>query len=46
VLPFKMILNVARSGVSEFDTSLMIWSWKTRSWKNGAESRSRFRRSS
>ena len=27
VLPFKLILNVVRSGVSEFDTSLMTWFW-------------------
>jgi hypothetical protein len=27
VLPFKLILNVVRSGVSEFDTSLMTWLW-------------------
>jgi hypothetical protein len=27
VSPFKLILNVVRSGVSEFDTSLMTWLW-------------------
>jgi hypothetical protein len=26
-LPSRLILNVVRSGVSEFDASLMTWSW-------------------
>ena len=36
-MPFKLILNVVLSGVSEFDTSLM-----TRLWNDDGESNSVF----